>query len=277
MDTKSRITASIWPWGTSSPDEVRLAYEEVSKIGYKLFESTKSTIHAFNMDIDAYKAMLEEFDLTPVSFYFHLPPIEEQDEWFKDIEEEMSFVSKLGVTRISLQATWGRPEGNVLSQKQLDDEVALITRFAKKAKEYGVTANLHPHHNTWAMYEPEIDYFMEHIGEDLLAFCPDTAHLIAGNCDPVAVVKRYAHRVNFTHFKDIMNADVVSEGIGADNGVEVYSNFCELGKGNVDFRGVFDVLKEAGYDGPLCEELDKAPVSNVASAKANYDYLLNNY
>lgn len=277
MDTKSRLTASIWPWGTQSPEQMREAAKAISEIGYKLFESTKSAIHAFNMDLEAYKAVLKEFDITPVSFYFHLPPIEEQDEWFKFIEEEMDFVSKLGVKRISLQATWGRPEGNVLSQKQLDDEVALITRFAKKAKEYGITANLHPHHNTWAMYEPEIDYFMENIGEDLLAFCPDTAHLIAGNCDPVAVVKKYAHRVNFTHFKDIMNADVVSEGIGADNGVEVYSNFCELGKGNVDFKGVFDVLKEVGYDGPLCEELDKAPVSNEATAKANFDYLLNNY
>ena len=42
-------------------------------------------------------------------------------------------------------------------------------------------------------------------------------------------------------------------------------------------KGVFDVLKEAGYDGPLCEELDKAPVSNEETAKNNYEFLLNNW
>lgn len=276
MDVKSRITASIWPWGTENPEQIRLAAKEVSAIGYKLVESTKSTIHAFDMKLDPFKELMKEFDLTPVSFYFHLPPLAEADAWFKDIEEEMNFVAEAGVKRISLQATWGRPEGNVLSKEQLEGETALISRFAEKSKEYGITANLHPHHNTWVMYEPEIDYFMQNIDAKLLALCPDTAHLVAGNCDPVEVIKRYVDRVNFTHFKDIKNANVESEGI-ASNGVEVYSNFCELGKGNVDFRGVFDVLKAAGYDGPLCEELDKAPVSDAESAKNNYEYLLKNY
>ncbi len=276
MDTKSRLTASIWPWGTKTPDQMREAAKEISEIGYKHFESTKDAIHAFNMELEPYKAVLDEFGITPVSFYFHLPPLEEEEAFFEYIETEMDFIAKLGVKRISLQATLGRPEGNVLSKEQLEAEAALITRFAKKSKEYGITSNLHPHHNTWAMYENEIDYFMQNIDEDILAFCPDTAHLIAGNCDPVEVIKRYAHRVNFTHFKDIKNADVASEGIAA-NGVEVYSNFCELGKGSVDFAGVFAVLKEAGYDGPLCEELDMAPVSNKESAKNNYDFLLNNW
>lgn len=276
MDIKSRLTASIWTWGTGTPEEFVEAARDISEIGYKCFESTKSAIHAFDMQLEPYKAVMDEFGITPVSFYFHLPQLDEVDEFFKDIEEEMAFISKLGVKRISLQATWGRPEDDKLTDEQLESEKELITKFAKKSKEYGITSNLHPHHNTWVMYEPEIDYMMQNIDEDILSFCPDTAHLIAGNCDPAEVIKRYAHRINFTHFKDIQNADVASEGI-ADNGVEVYSNFCELGKGNVDFQTIFRIIKDAGYDGPLCEELDRPPVSNKASAKANYDFLLENY
>lgn len=276
MNTKLRLTASIWPWGTDTPEQMVRAAKEISEIGYKQFESTKSAIYAFDMNFDAYKAVLEEYDITPISFYFHLPPLEDAADFLKNINAEMDFIAKLGVKKISLQATQGRPKGDVLTKEQLESEAALITKFAKKSKEYGIISNLHPHHNTWVMYEPEIDYFMENIDADILSLCPDTAHLTVGNCNPVKVIKKYADRVNFTHFKDIKGVDVNSKGI-ASNGVEVYSNFCELGKGCVDFKGVFEVLKNAGYDGPLCEELDMAPVSNKESAKNNYDFLLQNY
>lgn len=276
MDIKSRITASIWPWGTQTPEQMELAAKEVSEIGYTLFESTKDAIYAFDMDINAYREVLKKYNIKPVSFYFHLPSPEEADSFFVQIDKEMEFIADLGVKLISLQATWGRPEGGEVKQKHLEAESELFIRFAKKSKEYGIMSNLHPHDNTWAMYENEIDYYMNNISPDLLSFCPDTAHLIAGGCDPVKVVERYKDRVRFTHFKDIKNANLFSEGIGA-NGVEVYSNFCELGKGNVDFRKVFDILKDAGYDGPLCEELDMAPVSNKESAKNNYEFLLENY
>ena len=91
-----------------------------------------------------------------------------------------------------------------------------------------------------------------------------------------SVIKKYIDRVNFTHFKDIKSSNVASAGM-ASAGMEVYSNFCELGKGNVDFRTIFDMLKAQGYDGPLCEELDSPPVSNEESALNNFNFLLNNY
>lgn len=273
---KTKITASIWPWGTSNREEMELAAKEVTEIGYKSFESTESAIHAYDMDLNAYKEVLKEFDLNPVSFYFHLPHVDKQEAFFEKIDKELDFIARLGVKLISLQATQGRPENGVITQEQLEQEAMMIKRFAEKSVKHGIMSNLHPHHNTWVMYENEIDYCFRNIDAKTLSFCPDTAHLVAGNCDPVTVIKKYVDRVNFTHFKDIKNANVVSQGV-ASNGVEVYSNFCELGKGNVDFRSVFDILKAANYDGPLCEELDRAPVSNVESARNNYNYLLNNW
>jgi inosose dehydratase len=70
--------------------------------------------------------------------------------------------------------------------------------------------------------------------------------------------------------------EVESQGL-AKAGMEVYSNFCELGKGIVDFKSIFRILQDVGYDGPLCEELDRAPVSNAESAENNFRFLLENY
>ena len=271
---KSRITAAIWTWGTDNREQMELASKEVTEIGYKSFESVKAAIYAFDMDLAAYKEVLEKYDINPVSFYFHLPAAGKEDEVFSNLDNELDFIAKLGVTRLCLQGTWGRPD--VMDEANLNFELELVEKFAIRTKTFGITTNVHNHHNTWIMYENEVDFIFNNLGNDIVSFAPDTAHLIAGNCDPIAVIEKYLDRVNFIHLKDIKGTEVESAGI-ANAGMEVYSNFCELGQGIVDFRKVFDLLKSVNYDGPLCEELDMAPVSNALSAKNNYDFIVKNY
>lgn len=274
MLDKSRITAAIWPWGTETREQMEQAAKDVTEIGYRSFESVKAAIYAYNLDLKAYKEVLKKYNLKPVSFYFHLPGFGEEESVFSTLDKELEFIAALGVKRICLQATWGPHEK--LDKSQLEFELKTIEKFARKTKAFGITSNLHNHHNTWVMYENEIDNILKNLGPGVISFAPDTAHLVAGLCDPVKVIKKYADRVNFIHLKDIKNADVKSEGMAAA-GMEVYGNFCELGKGGVDFRKVFDILKTVKYEGPLCEELDSAPVSNKESALNNYNYIAKNY
>ena len=274
MLDKTRITAAIWTWGTSARAQMVTAAKEVTAIGYRSFESVKAAIYAYDLDLKAYKEVLDEYGIKPVSFYFHLPAVGEEEGIFATLDKELEFIAALGVDRICLQATGGHP--GKLDESQLEFELKLIEKFSKRTKSFGVTSNLHNHHNTWVMYENEIDNILENLGPDVISFAPDTAHLVAGLCDPVKVIEKYADRVNFIHLKDTKTAYADSAGIAAA-GMEVYSNFCELGQGIVDFRKVFDILKAAGYNGPLCEELDMAPVSNAESARNNYDYIVANY
>jgi inosose dehydratase len=270
----SRITAAIWPWGTKTREQMELAAKEVTEIGYKSFESVKAAIYAFDLDLDAYKEVLKRYDLNPVSFYFHIPYKGKEEELFGNLEKELEFIAELGVKRICLQATGGRPE--VMDEANLEYELNLVKKFAEKTKEFGIMSNLHPHHNTWVMYKEEIDNILRNLDSKTIQFAPDTAHLTAADCDAVEVVREYVDRVNFTHFKDIKGLSADSDG-WASAGMEVYSNFCELGKGNVDFKSIFTLLKDHGYDGPLCEELDQAPISNEISALNNFNFLMENY
>lgn len=268
---KSRITAAIWSWGTDTREEMELAAKEISAIGYTSFESVKAAIYAYDLDLNAYRQVLDKYNLTPASFYFLMPAYGEEAELFGNLERELEFITELGVKRICLQATEGRPA--VMDSAALDYELSLIQRFSEKTQKFGIVPNLHPHYNTWVMYQEEIDCVFKNLDSNTIQFAPDTAHLVAAGCDPVAVIKKYIDRVNFTHFKDIK---AQPNGYAAA-GKSVYTNFCELGTGCIDFRSIFDVLKAANYDGPLCEELDFAPVSNAESAKNNFNFLLNNY
>ena len=216
--------------------------------------------------------MLDSFDLKPISFYFHVPEKGMEEEMlFKNLEKELECVAELGVTRATLQSTWGRPE--VMTERDLAENLEKAVRFAKIAKSFGITTNMHPHTTTYMMFENEIDYVMQNSDRDLLYFAPDTAHIAAGGGKSVDIIRRYADRVNFTHLKDYSLGDKITEDGWVDSGVPLMTCFKPLGDGAIDFAEIFRILDGVNYDGPLCIEIDKPPVSNLQSAIDNFNYI----
>lgn len=267
-----RFAYAIWPWGTETREEMETAAKDITDVGFKYFESVKAAIYAYDLNLDAYREVLKRYGLEPVSFYFHLPQKQDKEKFFSNLDAELNFVAELGVKVLSLQAPLGRPDESKF-ESEMDYELEQVMLFANTATKYGITTCLHPHHNTRVMLEKEIDYILERTSSKELSFVPDTAHLIAGECDPLAVIRKYADRVGFTHLKDFtLGTDVGSVGL-ASAGMEVYTNFAELGKGSVDFKSVMNILDEAGYKGYHCIELDTAPKSNKESAKNNFDFV----
>jgi len=269
-----KFAYAIWPWGTESRAEMEQAAKDITEVGFSCFESVKAAIYAYDMDLNAYSEVLKRNNLKPVSFYFHLPQKADEEAFFSNLENELDFVSKLDVKVLSLQGTGSRP-ADPTDPAVMEYELNKVMRFAKVATQFGITTCIHPHHNTHVMLENEIDYILQNTSAKELSFVPDTAHLIAGECDPLAVIKKYADRVAFTHLKDFtLGADVGSVGL-ASAGMEVYTNFAELGSGSVDFKSVLKILEDAGYQGYHCIELDTPPSSNKESAFNNYNFIKN--
>ena len=126
------------------------------------------------------------------------------------------------------------------------------------------------------MYEDEIDYIMQSVDPKKIAFGPDTAHLVAGRCEPVEIFARYAERIAFVHLKDLKKAEEL-ETTDDRHGFEVYGNFMELGEGDIDFAPIFKVLDDVSYDGYLTLELDRSGTTNAHSAQINMDYMQTHY
>lgn len=77
----------------------------------------------------------------------------------------------------------------------------------------------------------------------------------AGGGDPVAVIRKYADRIPYMHFKDY--------GKGG---------FLPLGEGHQDFEAMAAALREAQYDGWVLVELDSHP-DPLQAAKVSKAYL----
>ena len=102
---------------------------------------------------------------------------------------------------------------------------------------------------------------MELTDSSLLGLCLDMGHYAFGGGNPVEALKKYYNRIWHVHFKDYNPAIgelALRNRFGYLKSVEE-GVFCELGKGNVDFKSIVKILTEKGYEGWIVVEQDVLP------------------
>lgn len=263
---RPELAYAVWSWGLNEKSQLETALKDVKEAGFSYFESVAKTVDLYRGDFDEFWELVEREKVQPVSFYFSLKGDHAAD--METISGAMDFLKKAGVKRASIQAPYKK--GGGASKEELESLVKTLEAVVDLMAPEGIVPCLHPHANTQVMYESEIDFVME---GSKIAFGPDTAHLMVGGCDPVGMFKRYAGRIKFVHLKDVKKNKDVCVDESEKEAFEIYSDFLELGEGDVDLEGVFDVLDEAGYGGYVTVELDKAPSSQRESAFKNMEYL----
>ena len=267
----AKFAYTIWQWG-SEKENVLTAFKEISDLGYKYFESTKPFIDVFKDDKECLREALAQYDLAPTGAYFHLNGTKEND--IDDLENKIPFMLEFGMKNVTVQSCG--VFGRTANAEELRYALDTITRIGRICKPYGITPSVHVHYNSTCMIPSDVDFILQNTDPDEVGFCPDTAHITAGGGDPVAMIEKYKDRVSFTHLKDILtNTTLQSEGM--EEGKEVYSNFRELGEGNVDYKNIFEILKSVNYDGFLCAELDRSRFSNKISAEMSLKFLKENW
>ena len=266
---KQKFAYAIWPWGLNTKEQMIQALKDIKEVGFTKFESVRNAIDVFKNNAHEFKTITDEYSVYPVSFYFHQTGDEKAD--VEEVKSKMEFLKINDVHRMSVQAPGisGRPA----TQEELASVLKTIKKIGHITKEYDVIPCVHPHAGTMTMYENEIDFIMQNTDPEYVSFCPDTAHLVLGKCDPVKIFRKYIDRIKFVHLKDIMKNTETKVVDGENKGFDVYSSFLELGNGNVDFKSIFKLLKENGYDDYLAIELDKSRSTNKESAFISKKYL----
>ena len=266
--SQAKLAYAVWPWGLEKREQLVQALTDMQAVGFKYFESVCLTINLFKDDVKEFKAITEDHGVRPVSFYFYQSGKLEDD--VRQIGDALDFMTACNVKRMSIQAA--PKKGGGASEEELNGVLEYLEQIGKASRPYGILPCLHPHANTRVMYESEIDYVLQRVDTALVYFGPDTAHLTVGKCDAVSIFKRYADRIRFLHLKDVKK-NKQAEGDDGKQDFEVYSNFLELGEGEVDIPGCLQVLDQTGYDGYLTIELDKSRFDNKKSAEINRDYM----
>lgn len=156
------------------------------------------------------------------------------------------------------------------------DRIATVARIG--TEDYGLTVGIHAHAAGFIDFEPELERLLAEVDDSILKICFDTGHHSYAGFDPVAFMRRNIGRISYMHFKDIdpaVKARAIANRTGfydaCGQGI-----FCNLGKGDVDFPAVRQVLIEAGFSGWCTVEQDCDPTLDVRpmdDARANREYL----
>lgn len=200
-------------------------------------------------------------------------PYEETEKAF---EKHVAFLSAMGakVVGVSEQSysTQGVQDQPVFERKHEMDEKEWdvlcqgLNRLGKLSKEkYGVALTFHHHMGTVVQSAAETERMMAGTDPDYVSLLFDSGHFAYCGEDPLTMVKNYAGRIKHVHLKDIRKEvvkRVKDENMSFLAGVRAGA-FTIPGDGCIDFEPIFQVLKDAGYEGYMVVEAEQDP------AKAN--------
>ena len=143
---------------------------------------------------------------------------------------------------------------------QLDDEewatfFVNLRRLQDIAEANGLSTGLHPH---WGMAVERPEHVERVLAGSDVDICLDTGHLYIGGADPVEVARAAAGRVNHVHVKDVVGelAEQVRTGETTFKQATLDGMFPPAGDGDVDLKGVIEVLEADGFDGWYVLEQD---------------------
>ena len=193
------------------------------------------------------------------------------DEVEKDFRENCEFLKGCGAKRIGASeqsySIQGQMDTSVFEKKYvMNDEdwkkfTDGLSKLGNIAKEYGITLVYHHHMGTVVQTAEEIDRMMDMCDPEAVYLLFDTGHLAYCGEDYMAVLKKYAKRIKHVHLKDIrpeIVQKVKDEHKSFLQGVRMGA-FTVPGDGALDFKPVFDVLDEAGYEGWMLVEAEQDP------------------
>lgn len=202
-----------------------------------------------------------------ISTFLTTEPFEVTEKAFR---EKCEFLKAVGAKRIGASEQGHSIQGTALSvfeDKYVmnDKEWKLLTeglsKLGKIAKEYGITLTYHHHMGTVVQTEEEINRLMSETDADSVFLLFDSGHLAYSGENYMSVLKKYAKRIKHVHLKDIRPdkvQEVKEKKLSFLEGVRL-GTFTVPGDGAIDFKPIFDILSDAGYEGWLLVEAEQDP------------------
>ena len=231
----------------------RQAIEDVAAVGFTGIQLRTSTLPEFGDNPAALKELLAKHRLAMVAFSSGNVRIDPQFE-AEDIATHVKharFVRDVG--GLYLQLTDTRPK-RALVAADYQRLGRLMTDIGKRTADIGIPVAYHNHMNNIGERPDEVDRVLESTDPRYVKVLLDIAHYQQGGGDPVRAVRKFADRILFLHIKDVQSP------LPGHTGDPMRSyRFVELGRGQVDVKGVFAALNEVKFKGWAIVELDAVP------------------
>ena len=201
--------------------------------------------------------------------------IQDQLKLFKDCKSPcMVFAEVSG----SVQ---GDPDRNLSTRPKMDlDEAkeyyAKISEMGKFLEDEGMPLAYHHHMGTVIETEEDTIRLLENT-DDSVKLTLDTGHMLFAQGNSLKILKDFYERIAHIHCKDIRK-NVLDKSLTEDfsfRAAFLEGAFTVPGDGCIDYKPLFDVLKEKNYSGWLVVEAEQDPAkaNPFEYAKIGFNYL----
>jgi len=256
-----RVGYAAITWG--GKDEQ--AIDEIAESGYKGIQLRASAFDTWGSQPHALRALLEKRGLTFAvlssgNLKYDPASVNEQIELHTT---HAKFVRDAGGRQI--QVIDEKPKDRTPGPDDFKRLADVMSELGRRTNAIGVPLVYHHHMNSTGEPPAAIDAIVAASDPASVGLLFDIAHYQQGGGDPVAGIRKYAHRIKAVHLKDVRPID-------AAPGYQ----WVELGRGRVNVKGCVAALRSAGYDGWAIVELDRVVDpggSPKASAIANREFV----
>jgi inosose dehydratase len=182
----------------------------------------------------------------------------------ENAREAMRFLSGFGAKHLVVFPP-GRSKAGQDVDRAFRDMCTGFNRIGEAAGEMGFQAGLHNHLDEMVQTPDEVDKCMALTDPKLFNFSPDTGHLHLGGSDVVKTYEKYKSRLVFMDYKDARwttpKADLVLPNGKVhkkdSSEAKFFESIYDLGDGDIDFPACHRILKQIGYKGWICVDLDR--------------------
>lgn len=228
------------------------AIDDIASIGFRGIQLRSNVVPKYIERPAALRELLESRDLTLVALSsgnLGVDPATEREQL--DLHtRHATFLRQVG--GLYLQIVDQRPARRAVTTEDYGRLGHLLTELGKRTADLGIPLSYHHHMNSIGERPEQIRAVLAAADPRFVKFQLDTAHYQQGGGDPSLAVKEYADRLLFLHIKDLESP------VPGQDPVRSY-RFVELGRGKVDFKRVFDALREVKFGGWAIVELDRVP------------------
>ena len=267
-------------WGREYPREQVLA--EIARAGYEGAPAGRAAGGTAQETLDLYA----KYGLKPAPGYLGV-------EWWtpalrpRQLDQaarQAASARELGLTELYVASNL-TPERRAIagqvtartatSTEQLETLADLLDELGRVTLKEGVSVCFHNHVGSPVETRDEIDRLFAQVDRGVVFQGADIGHLAWAGDDVVAFTRAYASSIKTLHLKDIA-PKVRAEGVAQRWDYQGFSDhgiFAELGEGMVDYPGLFEVLRGAGFRGWIVVETDvtrKASALESAVMSRNY-------
>ncbi|MGQ0640389.1 MAG: sugar phosphate isomerase/epimerase family protein [Gemmatimonadaceae bacterium] len=227
------------------------AIEDIAALGFRGIQLRSNAFAKYADRPAALRELLERRGLTMVALSsgnLSIDPAVERDQLAMHTQRA-AFVQKMGGSY--LQIIDEKPRGRSLVDADYKRLGLLLTELGKRTTDLGIPLGYHHHMGSIGEQPDAIRTILAATDPRYVRFQLDTAHYQQGGGDPAQAAKEYADRLLFLHIKDVESPVPGSQP-------DSY-RFVELGRGKVNFKKVFDALRDVDFSGWAIVELDSVP------------------